>query len=73
MSIKFGKLNIPTKASALFKLDKYLEVRGNKLFFCKKCKISLTLKPLIVSQNSKFFILFNIFWQLLQNLCSYTN
>ena len=54
------KLTFQQKLQHYLKLDKCLEVRGNKLFL-QEMSNNLILKALIVSQKSKFFILFNIF------------
>ena len=54
------KLTLQQKLQRYSKLYKCLEVCGNKLFL-QEMSNNLILKTLIVSQKSKFFILFNIF------------
>ena len=53
------KLTLQQKLQRYSKLYKYLEVCGNKLLL-QEMSNNLILKTLIVSQKSKFFILFNI-------------
>ena len=53
------KLTLQQKLQRYSKLYKCLEVCGNKHFLQVKSN-NLILKTLIVSQKSKFFILFNI-------------
>ena len=54
------KLTLQQKLQRYSKLYKCLEVCGNKLL--QEISNNLILKTLIVSQKSKFFILFNIFF-----------
>ena len=54
------KLTLQQKLQRYSKLYKCLEVCENKLFL-QEMSNNLILKTLIVSQKSKFFILFNIF------------
>ena len=54
------KLTLQQKLQRYSKLYKCLEVCGNKLVFLQEMSNNLILKTLIVSQKSKFFILFNI-------------
>ena len=54
------KLTLQQKLQRYSKLYKCLEVCGNKLCL-QEMSNNLILKSLIVSQKSKFFILFNIF------------
>ena len=54
------KLTLQQKLQRYSKLYKCLEVCGNKLLL-QEMSNNLILKPLIVSQESKFFILFNMF------------
>ena len=56
------KLTLQQKLQRYSKLYKCLEVCGNKLVL-QEMSNNLILKTLIVSQKSKFFILFNIFFE----------
>ena len=53
------KLTLQQKPQRYSKLYKCLEICGNKLIL-QEMSNNLILKTLIVSQKSKFFILFNI-------------
>ena len=66
------KLTLQQRLQRYSKLYKCLEVCGNKLFL-QEISNNLILQTLIVSQKSKFSILFNIFLQLWQDLCCYTS
>ena len=54
------KLTLQQKLQRYSKLYKFLEVCENKLLL-QEMSNNLILKTLDVSQNSKFFILFNMF------------
>ena len=58
------KLTLQQKLQRNSKLYKCVEVCGNKLFL-QEMSNNLIFQTLIVSQNSKFFILFNIFFTIM--------